>query len=214
MVPQPNGEVRSVSGSCPETTSNRMEMTAVLMALRDANPEHSTVLRTDSQLIVRSLEGRYQRNANLDLWGQIDTERARFKDLSFEWIKGHAGDPYNELADKLANKAAGIAEGSLPATRATHGTRKRGLRCNQCRQPMDPIPRPSNVGAQSGEWFQCSYCDVQGYKDRQGAHYMPRISPPLPSRPTTDPFAITASVDPAFEKLPSSWRRKHQRKPD
>ncbi|HVN30200.1 MAG TPA: RNase H family protein, partial [Candidatus Binataceae bacterium] len=44
------------------------------------------------------------RRENLDLWREIDGETARFRNIAFEWVQGHNGDQYNEMADRLANR--------------------------------------------------------------------------------------------------------------
>jgi ribonuclease HI len=58
---------------------------------------------------------------NKDLWIEINRERSRLLSrlIHFEWVKGHADDPYNEMADELANTAAGSSTGHGAKPRTT-----------------------------------------------------------------------------------------------
>jgi ribonuclease HI len=87
------------------TTNNRMELTAVIEALRCTEPGASVIIRTDSQYVhnVRN-EGAVVKQ-NSDLWKEFETE-AQKRRVKIVWIKGHAGDPHNERADKLAGQQA------------------------------------------------------------------------------------------------------------
>ena len=93
------------------TTNNRMELAAIILALRNAKDDlveahDSITIHTDSQVAYGGLALGWKRKANLDLWNEID---ALLRDLgkngvtvTFEKVKGHAGEEWNELADKLA----------------------------------------------------------------------------------------------------------------
>ena len=96
------------SGKDPRTTNNRMEITAAIEALRRLPTEAQVLIRSDSQYVVNTINSRWKRNANIDLWKELDAEIARHK-VRFEWVRGHAGDPLNERADRLALEAAKAA---------------------------------------------------------------------------------------------------------
>jgi ribonuclease HI len=117
VILQPSGELRKLSDSAKEqTTSSRMEMTAVLMALRELSPSGvPVIIRIDSEFVVLTLNGKYRQKKNKDLWTEINRERSRLQSRSirYEWVKGHADDPYNAMADELANTAAGSRSGGL-----------------------------------------------------------------------------------------------------
>src|SRR5262249_25242098 len=94
-------------GHLSSTSNNRAEALGVLGALEWVPPESRLTLHSDSELTVRQLQGRYKIKANADIWDLIKTARAEKKiDLIPEWVRGHAGDPLNELADKLSRLGA------------------------------------------------------------------------------------------------------------
>ena len=113
------GEVRECSGGDPETTNNRMELTAALEAM-NAVPEAARVaLYTDSQYLKNAFtkfwlpawKKRGWKKAdgepvlNQDLWMQLDAAFAARR-VQFHWVKGHAGNPRNERCDELARNEA------------------------------------------------------------------------------------------------------------
>lgn len=113
------GAVEEKSGGDPETTNNRMELTAALMALT-AVPEGAHVaLYTDSQYLKNAFtkfwlpawKKRGWKKAdgepvlNQDLWVQLDAVFAA-RQVQFHWVKGHAGNPRNERCDALARAEA------------------------------------------------------------------------------------------------------------
>ncbi|HET9050898.1 MAG TPA: RNase H family protein, partial [Candidatus Dormibacteraeota bacterium] len=94
----------------PATTNNRMELTAVREALRAVrartgdDPAWGVVVRTDSQGVINWLTRRWKRNKNLDLLAEIDP--LVDSRVSFAWVRGHSGDPWNERVDALAVEAS------------------------------------------------------------------------------------------------------------
>ena len=106
------GFVPARTGPVP-TSNNRAELVAVLAALGAAaalEPRRWAIY-TDSRYVVRCGRGEYNRHANLDLWDRFDVlweaERGRIGNACvLDWLKGHAGQRYNEEADDLALRAA------------------------------------------------------------------------------------------------------------
>lgn len=90
-------------GQVKNTTNIRMEMTAVIEALKAVKKtDISVTIHTDSQLVVDTIQKGWRRNANVDLWQELDTQLARFKDVTFVKVKGHGYDALNNLVDRLA----------------------------------------------------------------------------------------------------------------
>ena len=110
---------KELKGGEPETTNNRMELTAAIEALNALKEPCTVDLHTDSNYLrdgIKSWIKNWKRNGwrtankkpvkNADLWEQLDAARARH-DVRWHWVKGHAGHPQNERADALAR--AGMA---------------------------------------------------------------------------------------------------------
>ena len=108
--------VRDICGGEPATTNNRMELMAAIQALEALKKPCKVELHTDSQYVMKGIsewifgwKKRGWRTAdgkpvkNDDLWRRLDTARARH-DVSWNWVKGHAGHELNERADALARK--------------------------------------------------------------------------------------------------------------
>ena len=108
---------REISGAAPDTTNNRMELTAAIRALEALNRHSAVTLYTDSTYvkdgITRWLPGwkaRGWRTAskapvkNRDLWEALDA-LVQGHDVTWHWVRGHAGNPENERADTLAREA-------------------------------------------------------------------------------------------------------------
>lgn len=89
------------SDKANDTTNNRMELTAVIEALKTLKNEECIVY-SDSQWVINCAEGRWKRNKNLDLWKDFEEQRRRQKKVEFVWVKGHSDNEYNNLCDKLA----------------------------------------------------------------------------------------------------------------
>ena len=108
-----NGESkRALSGGEQETTNNRMEIMAVVKGLQ-AVPESSEVtVHSDSQYVINTMTRNWKRNANQDLWEQLDAEVNR-RAVKWEWVWGHSGHPLNEEVDRLANGEARNAKKAL-----------------------------------------------------------------------------------------------------
>ena len=109
-------EEKELTGGEMETTNNRMEMTAALMALRAIKRSSDVVLHTDSTYLkdgVTSWMPKWKTNGwktaakkpvkNADLWRALDEAMTRHT-IDWRWVKGHAGDPGNERADELARQ--------------------------------------------------------------------------------------------------------------
>jgi ribonuclease HI len=112
---------KSLSGGEPLTTNNRMELTAAIRGLEALKRPCRVVLSTDSRYVMDGLTKwlpGWLRNGwrtaarqpvkNADLWQELVAAAAPHN-IRWEWVKGHAGHPENERADKLASDAAIMA---------------------------------------------------------------------------------------------------------
>ena len=108
-VIEQNGSQVKLSGGAPQTTNNRMEMTAVIKGLEAVDPSSKVLISSDSTYVVNTMTKGWKRKANHDLWEQLDA-LVKNRDVSWQWVKGHSGDRGNELADSLASKEAGTAK--------------------------------------------------------------------------------------------------------
>ena len=105
VIVKPGGVSNTIYGGDPATTNNRMELTAAIEGLRIIPNGTRVVLRTDSQYVVKTMTLGWKRKVNVDLWEKLDHE-VQQRDVRFEWVEGHAGDPLNEEADRNARNAA------------------------------------------------------------------------------------------------------------
>lgn len=97
--------VTNLSGHIPApTTNNRAELMAVIVAMFHAQTlgYKNLLIYSDSRYVVDSLTYGYKRNVNQDLWDLSDLAISTLERVKFQWVKGHNGNEYNELADKLA----------------------------------------------------------------------------------------------------------------
>ncbi|OOY23297.1 ribonuclease HI [Thioclava sediminum] len=105
---------RELKGGEAETTNNRMELLAAINALETLTRDTAITITTDSAYVKNGVTGwihGWKRNGwktaakkpvkNVDLWQRLD-EAQRRHNVTWEWIKGHAGHPENERADELA----------------------------------------------------------------------------------------------------------------
>jgi ribonuclease HI len=94
-------------GHLSSTSNNRAEALGVLGALEWVPAQSVLRLHSDSELTVRQLQGRYKIKANADIWALIQSVRADKRiELKPEWVRGHADDPLNDLADRLSKLGA------------------------------------------------------------------------------------------------------------
>ena len=103
-----DGQSKELSGREQRTTNNRMEITAAIKGL-EATPEGSSVtLHSDSRYLVNTMTRGWKRNVNTDLWERLDALVAG-REVTWQWVRGHAGHPQNERADQLASGKAGVS---------------------------------------------------------------------------------------------------------
>ncbi len=110
-----NGVEKQLSGSEKETTNNRMELSAVITALKALKEPCKVTLTTDSKYVCDAINkgwlNSWQKNSwkkadkkpvlNIDLWQELLPLLDKHR-VEFIWVKGHNGHKYNEICDKLA----------------------------------------------------------------------------------------------------------------
>tara|TARA_Y100000768_G_scaffold371532_1_gene338336 strand:- start:176 stop:601 length:426 start_codon:yes stop_codon:yes gene_type:complete len=109
-----NSNQSSISGSVNNTTNNRMELIATIMALKKIKKKSEIVIYTDSKYVKDGITDwikKWKLNnwksstkkpvKNKDLWIKLDNACLKHK-VSWKWVKAHAGNKYNNLADELA----------------------------------------------------------------------------------------------------------------
>ncbi|CCQ91933.1 Ribonuclease H [Nitrospina gracilis 3/211] len=112
-----NGKKLEFKGSDPSTTNNIMEMTAAIVALKKLKEPSEVELYTDSEYLVKGMTewmpNWVRRNwttstkkpvKNKELWQEL-RRLADTHNITWKWVRGHAGHPENERADQLANEA-------------------------------------------------------------------------------------------------------------
>lgn len=109
---------KELYGGEPDTTNNRMELLAAIQALDTLKRSCTVTLYTDSEYVkngitewIANWKARGWKTAarkpvkNADLWQALDTATSRH-DVTWKWVRGHAGHPENERADALARQGA------------------------------------------------------------------------------------------------------------
>jgi ribonuclease HI len=110
---------RVLSGSAPSTTNNRMELMAAIERLNALKRPCAVELFSDSEYLQKGIRNwlpRWKKRGfltmdgqpvkNQDLWQKLEQAAGRHK-VQWKWVRGHAGNPMNELCDRLAKEAIG-----------------------------------------------------------------------------------------------------------
>lgn len=122
--------VMEYSQGYPRTTNNRMELMAAIGGLwclfeqvvpfeirqkmfttRESAQVDVTIF-SDSALLVNTMNGKWKRKSNQDLWESLDKVMTIFHSVTFKKVKGHADNPFNQAADRLAVEAAACKRGN------------------------------------------------------------------------------------------------------
>jgi|TARA_B110000495_G_C22398348_1_gene254894 ribonuclease HI len=121
-----DGENKSeIFGGEPSTTNNRMEILAVIMALKTIITDSEITVFTDSKYVQKGISewiGNWKINGwrtsnkkavkNKDLWIELDSLASKLR-INWMWVKGHSGHVGNDRADYLANKGIDIEDPNL-----------------------------------------------------------------------------------------------------
>jgi ribonuclease HI len=101
---------KRIQGGAAHTTNNRMELQAVIEALRFLHEKKIDIdipvaVYSDSSWVINTLTQGWKRKANLDLWAELEPLIAH-RSIEWHWVKGHAGHAENEDCDQRAQKEA------------------------------------------------------------------------------------------------------------
>lgn len=109
-----NGREREISGGAADTTNNRMELTGAIEALAILKEPCRVTLVSDSKYLTDAINKGWLKSwmakgwkrsgediPNTDLWKKL-VSLLEIHEVTFEWVKGHAGHPYNERCDEMA----------------------------------------------------------------------------------------------------------------
>lgn len=111
-----NNDITMLSGSHPDTTNNRMELTAVIEVLKKIDQNSSLEIITDSEYVYKGItiwiygwikkgwKSKTGEVKNQDLWQEL-YKQIQGKSIKWSQTRGHSGDKYNEMADQLAVRA-------------------------------------------------------------------------------------------------------------
>lgn len=131
VILQPGGAPRELTGGAPSTTNNRMELQAAISALADLSEPSTVDLYTDSQYVRHGItswlarwrsQGWRRRDGgavkNVDLWRRLESLNRRHR-VHWHWVKGHAGNEWNERVDALASAQIASRGGGAAAEPAS-----------------------------------------------------------------------------------------------
>jgi len=104
-----DGHRRGVAEYIGPGTNQKAEILAAACGLEALNQPCRVILRSDSRYVVETMNGRFRRKSNRDAWARLDTAAQRHQ-VTYEWIKGHNGDPEQEAADMIARTIAELGE--------------------------------------------------------------------------------------------------------
>ena len=115
-----DGEIKKISGNEKNTTNNRMELMAPIIALKNMSPKDPIEIFTDSKYVKNGITewintwvlnnwktSRKEDVKNKDLWIKL-YKLNQSLNVKWNWVKAHAGDPLNEEVDMLAKEAANL----------------------------------------------------------------------------------------------------------
>lgn len=100
VIDTKTGKISEYTGGFISTTNNRMEVMAVIAALKHLPQECSVELYSDSQYVIKTIAGKYAKKKNQDLWEKLDKEMEG-KNIHLNWVRGHNGNLHNEKCDTM-----------------------------------------------------------------------------------------------------------------
>src|SRR5215204_1154912 len=90
-------------------TNQQAEIAAARIGLEQLREPCKVRLLSDSRYVVQTMLGNFRKKTNLDWWAKLD-KAAQKHDITWEWVKGHAGHDVQEVVDTLARKTAALGK--------------------------------------------------------------------------------------------------------
>jgi ribonuclease HI len=103
------GHRRAVAEYIGPSTNQRAEILAVACGLEALKEACTVIVGSDSRYVIQTMNGQFKRRTNNDCWARLDAA-AQIHQVTYEWIKGHNGDPEQEAADTIARTTAELGE--------------------------------------------------------------------------------------------------------
>jgi len=149
-------KVGQVFGNEGSTTNNRMEMLAIVKALAWVTENFKEVppvtVRSDSNLIIKTMTSGWKRKKNLDLWEELSKLTLPLT-IEWQWVKGHSTNRYNNICDRIAQEQADLAA-SKPQVKFAERPGK--FFCEKCKEETDGILSQKSPG--SPIRVDCTHC--------------------------------------------------------
>lgn len=164
-----NGVTKEVHGSDYYTTNNRMELTAVIEGLRLLSQPSTVIVVTDSRYVASQINRRDLRayvntpgRKNADLWEKV-LQLSVIHTLSAEWVRGHAGDRFNQRCDYLANVEANKLEKEKDFRLAVFSE----MLINE-NTPAEKIAQKHNISVHTVHKYQQQYIAHKNMQSNEG----------------------------------------------
>ena len=208
------GHEKELWGGEANTTNNRMELMAAIMALEALKRPCKVELHTDSKYVMQGItewmRGWKARGwltadkkpvKNADLWQRLDAARLRH-DVKWRWVKGHAGHELNERADQLANR--GVADLKRRKTASTSFSGSAGRR-----RTRDPLMTAPNRAVTAAIWKPCATPLIGAVDSRKATTTAPSDWPTTRAIPNVPPAAPARSfgASDSMARLLGDWKK-------
>lgn len=153
------------------TTNNRMELMAAIKGLQMIPDGSSVKVISDSQYLVKTMNGVWKEGKNFDLWNELRKCIRNKEKVQFQWVRGHNGNKYNEICDSLATE--GMQTATEPDTGYLDGSSAKSWKGNGIPKEM---PVPEEIAALSNTNIPPAYLNAQGIASIETFHKEPKHS--------------------------------------
>ncbi len=215
LIHPASGRVRELHGGELDTTNNRMELTAAIQALGALKGPCVVTMITDSEYLQRGVtewlphwiasgwkRGRGKEVQNKDLWQELAALMAQHE-VTWEWVKGHTGNPYNERADALASRAIRHYRAQRASTSEADAEVFLGVSCRGGRGVWAALIRhggDEQIITGQEEGVTANYLDVVSAAEALSL---------LPERVTVRVYSYSDYLRYGATRWLTSWKRRH-----